>query len=42
MSIGATHEMALRAAAHPADMLDRLYWHIGCPFRPRYAFAACG
>src|SRR5271157_4595050 len=42
MSIGATHEMALRAAAHPADMLYRLYWHVGCPFRPRYATAACG
>ena len=42
MTVSAAHEMTLRAAAHPADVLYRLYWHIGCPFRPRYAFAACG
>src|SRR5271165_771152 len=29
MAIGATHEMTLRAAAHTANMLNRLYWH-GC------------
>jgi hypothetical protein len=42
MSVGAAHEMALRAAAHLADVLNRLYWHVGCPFRRRYATAACG
>ncbi len=42
IAVGAAHEMALRAAAHPADMLNRLYRHVGCPFRRRYATAACG
>src|SRR5271157_2220503 len=42
MSVGTAHEMALRAAAHPADVLNGLYWHVGYPFRRRYATAACG
>jgi hypothetical protein len=29
MTIGAAHQMALRAAAHPADVLNGLGWH-GC------------
>src|SRR5271157_1580863 len=27
MAVSAAHEMALRAAAHPADVLNCLYWH---------------
>src|SRR5271157_403681 len=33
MSVGTAHEMALRAAAHPADVLNGLYWHVAYPFR---------
>ena len=28
VAIGAAHQMTLRATAHPANVLDRLYWHI--------------
>jgi len=29
IAVGAAHEMALRTAAHPADVLNGLGWH-GC------------
>ena len=31
IAVGAAHEMALRAAAHPADVLNGLDWHGGVP-----------
>ena len=31
MAVGAAHEMALRTAAHPADVLNGLGWHGGLP-----------
>ena len=31
IAVGAAHEMALRAAAHPADVLNGLGWHGGVP-----------
>src|SRR3974390_1787656 len=33
IAVGAAHEMALRAAAHPADVLNGLSWHGGFPYR---------
>ena len=31
IAVGAAHEMTLRAAAHPADVLNGLGWHGGVP-----------
>jgi hypothetical protein len=31
MTVGTAHEMTLRAAAHPADVLNGLGWHGGDP-----------
>ena len=31
IAVGAAHEMALRATAHPADVLNGLDWHGGVP-----------
>src|ERR1035441_3174806 len=38
--VGAAHEMALRAAAHPADVLNGLSWHGMCPYRQSGALGA--
>ena len=32
--------MALRATAHPADVLNGLSWHEGCPYQQRDALRA--
>src|SRR5271157_86937 len=33
IAVGTAHEMALRATAHPADVLNGLGWHGMCPYR---------
>src|ERR1035441_7771148 len=40
VAVGAAHEMALRATAHPADVLNGLGWHGESPYQQWGALTA--